>query len=333
MQSPQTLLALVLAVALAGCGGGCASSEPSSTDQEAPATPPVAEEAEPAIDITSLQNEVTGSWRLDSALIDGQAISQSDMIRFENQGVIWYITFTPEMSFSLYKHTGGADNIMFEGTWNIDEQGALNLALSNGIPFTTSDISSSVILKTPNNVQTENGTWKLGLSKLSDQQLAGAIAAADAISPAIALGQTIETENYTFELTGAELMSEIYPPDTSSYYRYYEDMADSQYYVVRGTFKNTGSNFADLRYGTKATFTFNGEYEIEGEVEACRSDSSDFDAYQMNPLETVQLYIYCTVPNEMAEQLDSIQMSWQFANDLTTFFDEANLSATYTLNV
>lgn len=88
MQSPQTLLALVLAVALAGCGGGCASSEPSSTDQEAPATPPVAEEAEPTIDITSLQNEVTGSWRLDSALIDGQAISQSDMIRFENQGVI-----------------------------------------------------------------------------------------------------------------------------------------------------------------------------------------------------------------------------------------------------
>lgn len=333
MQPSRTLPALALAVALAGCSIGCTSSEPSSTTQEPPATPPAAEEAEPTIDIASLQNEVTGSWRLNSALIDGQAISESDMIRFESQGAIWYVTFTPEMSFSLYKHTGGADEIMFEGTWNIDEQGALNLTLDSGIPFTTSDISSSIILKTPSNVQTDNGAWKLGLSKLSDQQLADAIAAADAISPAIALGQTIETEDYTFELTSAELMSEIYPPDTSDYYRYYEDMADSQYYVVRGTFKNTGSNFEDLRYGTKATFTFNGEYEIEGTVEACRSDSSDFDAYQMNPLETVQLYIYCTVPNEMAEQLDSAQMKWQFAKDLATFFDEANLGATYTLNV
>ena len=106
MQPSRTLPALALAVALAGCSIGCTSSEPSSTTQEPPATPPAAEEAEPTIDIASLQNEVTGSWRLNSALIDGQAISESDMIRFESQGAIWYVTFTPEMSFSLYKHTG-----------------------------------------------------------------------------------------------------------------------------------------------------------------------------------------------------------------------------------
>ena len=88
-----------------------------------------------------------------------------------------------------------------------------------------------------------------------------------------------------------------------------------------------------MRFGTNVSFTFNDEYNVEGVVEAAYADGNDFYAYQPNPLETVELYIYCVVSNEMADQIGSAKMTWKFGSQLNQYFSESNLAATYTLYV
>ncbi|MEE0706184.1 MAG: hypothetical protein UCH28_07345 [Adlercreutzia sp.] len=335
-KSCAIVAALLLSLGLWGCANNTtdnvASSDSAQQEAEASSTPeetPAPEE--PTVDISALEKQVEGPWEVTACNVDGQSIPEADMQRLKTQGAFYYGTFGSDKVFTLYSHTTGKDKELWQGTWSVDETGALNLTLDNGIPFTVASITDNIILTTPDNVQTENGAWKLGLKKLTDKELKTALKAANKISPYLKLGKKVSTEDFSFKLTSAKVVDEIYPPDTSGYYIYYEKQSGKKYFLVRGTFKNKSSSYADLKYATSATFVINdGKYELQGTVEGCRSDSSNFVDYQVDPLDSVELYIFCEISDEMVDKMKSAELVWKFAPELNVYFDEANVGHTYT---
>lgn len=277
--------------------------------------------------MAALEAQAIGPWKITACTTPAGSFSESDVTRLETQTFL-YVRFLDDKTFQMASYAGGSDTINQDGTWLIDENGTLVVTLTaSGTDMRVDSLADSMTLAS------DSGSSKLEITKITEDDFAARRAAVDATSPAIYLGDTIERDGYTFQLTSAQLVDEIYPPDTSDYYHYYEDMGDSKYYLVRGTFKNTGSDFADVRFGTNVSFTFNDEYNVEGVVEAAYADGNDFYAYQPNPLETVELYIYCVVSNEMADQIGSAKMTWKFGSQLNQYFSESNLAATYTLYV
>lgn len=339
------LCAIGLTAVLAFTTFGCTTMEPgegSLADMSASETGTGSAEnshteegpEEEPVDVAALEAQVIGPWLVTSFMFDGQGANETAVNEIRTQGTLYYGTFNEDGTFSMIIHDFGRNKNPWNGTWSIDEEGLLTMTMENGVFLTTDDIGERMTLQLPSNVQTENGDFKLALKKLTEHELESEIAATDEITPLVAMGDTVETSDYSFTLTSAKIVSEFYPPDTSGYYHYYEAPAGNKYYLVRGTFKNLGSTYADLKFGTEAVFSINdGEYQLGAEVAACRSDSSDFYDYEVGPLDSVELYIFCEISDELADSVSSAELQWNFATSLDTYYDDSNCGARYAIEL
>ena len=135
----------------------------------------------------------------------------------------------------------------------------------------------------------------------------------------ISIGQTIETEDYTFTLTNLEWVDEIYPPDTSGYYTYYQDEEGKKYCLITGTFKNTGGDLFDMGatkvafkdMSGKYNFTGSAEYAYDGGVGSNGLDWID-NFYGIDPLTEVPLYIFASISDEVASNCTAGTLEWTF---------------------
>lgn len=135
----------------------------------------------------------------------------------------------------------------------------------------------------------------------------------------ISFGQPVETDNYTFTLSGVEWTNEIYPPDTSGYYTYYPEEANKTYCLIKGTFKYLGGTQFDFG-NTSAQFSnMNGKYEFSASPEHAFDGgvgSSGLDwisnTYALEPLAEVPLYIYASIPDEVANDFEGGTFTWRF---------------------
>lgn len=318
-------IALMMAAFLALYG--CASGQ---TNASAPAV----EESEPeqeTIDLEALNTQIVdGYWQIDSATVDSQVITQATILDAKKQGTLYYGKFNDDGTFVMYNHSYGQDKVLWPGTWVIDDDGVFTMTLENGIPFTTDTISDTLSLKIPSNIQTGNRAWQLTLSKLTNDEIQAEIAAANEISPTITVGQPVETDEFSFEVTSAGFVNEFYPPDTSGYYSYYEASAGKQFYLVRGTFKNLGSTTANLRYATDAKLSFNGgQYELEPEIAGCRSDADDFYDYSVGPLDSIEFFIFTEVSDELAASTESAELYWRFASPMDVYYNDSVCAHSY----
>lgn len=137
----------------------------------------------------------------------------------------------------------------------------------------------------------------------------------------ISLGQTVEADNYTFTLTNVEWGKELYPPDTSGGYNYYQEQPNKTYCVVKGTFKNTGSNAFDLGSTSLEFKNMNGKYNFSGSPEYAFYNAVGYSSlgnfYSIEPLTEVPVYLYASVPDEVAENFTSGTMTWTFRDGST----------------
>lgn len=135
----------------------------------------------------------------------------------------------------------------------------------------------------------------------------------------ISFGQLVETENYAFTLSGVEWTNEIYPPDTSGYYTYYPEEANKTYCLIKGTFKYLGGTQFDFR-NTSAQFSnMNGKYEFSASPEyafdgGVGSNGLDWigNTYALEPLAEVPVYIYASIPDEIANNFEEGTFTWRF---------------------
>lgn len=132
----------------------------------------------------------------------------------------------------------------------------------------------------------------------------------------ISLGQTVEADNYTFTLTNVEWTKELYPPDTSGGYNYYQEQPNKTYCVVKGTFQNTGSNAFDLGSTSLEFKNMNGKYNFSGSPEYAFYNAVGYSSignfYSIEPLTEVPVYLYASVPDEVANNFTGGTMTWSF---------------------
>lgn len=129
----------------------------------------------------------------------------------------------------------------------------------------------------------------------------------------------IETDDYSFTLTGAEWADAIYPSDTSGVYSYFEpDQDGTKYLLIRGTFENRSTDTINVEDVTSLQITINGKYNFTGATKMSKNGSNNFYSFNNSPmpLETVNIYLFADIPDKMVEQCKSIKCEWSFDKDL-----------------
>jgi len=146
---------------------------------------------------------------------------------------------------------------------------------------------------------------------------------------AVAVGETFSTDNYEITLTSVEWVDEIYPPDTSGYYRYYQNEENNTYLLVKGYYKNLWTDFTEPHWATEAKFVFNDKYNIEAQIEDIQ-DGKMSSSYAINPMETSEIYIWASVSDEMKDSTTTAKLIWNIPTDsLGSFYRSGTAHDTY----
>ena len=139
------------------------------------------------------------------------------------------------------------------------------------------------------------------------------------------LGEEVERPNYTFVIEGYKWASRLETqPDSTGTYHYYDGEDNKHYFIFSGTMKNISDREISPHDTATASFLFNDKYTYDGEIAVAAS--GEFIAQSIDgidPLETVELYVYALVPDEIMETFDTV--------DLTLSFDPSQ-STVYTLS-
>lgn len=136
------------------------------------------------------------------------------------------------------------------------------------------------------------------------------------------LGQEVTRPNYTFVIErygwSAQLQTQ---PDSSGTYHYSPGEDGKHYFVFSGTMKNTSNREISPHYTATATFQFNGKYAYDGSVSVAASGKFKNPVNEgIDPLETVELYVYALVPDEIMETFDTVDMTLSFDPSQSTVY-------------
>lgn len=148
-----------------------------------------------------------------------------------------------------------------------------------------------------------------------------------------ALGEPVTNENYEFSLTSAEWVDEIYPPDTSGYYRYYQDEEDKTYLLIKGTYKNLWSDFTEPNWATSASIKVNDKYNVDAQIEVVQNGSMSV-SYAIDPLEESEIYLWASVSDEMKEAAESVKVVWNIPRDnFNGYYRASSAHDTYEITI
>lgn len=163
------------------------------------------------------------------------------------------------------------------------------------------------------------------LDKQSDNDTIGQTGA-----KAVKLGQTVTTDRYSFTLNSYEY-TDVIKPGASGDTALHLDQPGEKYLVVKGTFTNTSSTPENIRKGTASWFTYGNiypntlaEFGVQGWTDAIVSDGTAFSNYIVQPGETVDVIVYASTEDRVAENATTAQFIWGFNNDLNDRYYEAD---------
>lgn len=124
----------------------------------------------------------------------------------------------------------------------------------------------------------------------------------------VSIGDIVQDDNYEICLTSVEWKDEIYPPDTSGYYRYYKDEDGKTYLLIKGTYKNLGTVSTQPNWATKSKIVLNNKYNVDTQIEGIQNGSMS-SSYAIGPMETSDIYIWASVSDEMKDSSD-VSLIW-----------------------
>ena len=212
-------------------------------------------------------------------------------------------------------------------TWEVAEDGASVTMKLNGKTSIVELDGDRLVITAEDKSQTQ---WERVDAQALERELESA---REASGREVAPGEKVTTSKYEFVIDSGAFTKAIYPPDTTGYYSYYEAESDQVFYVAEGTFKNLDTSYVDIKWGTDAKIVINDTYEYTAQVEGARSGDSDFYGQQPDPLETVDVAIFATIPGEVTDSITSARLEWSFTDDLQNFYNENNKTVTYVIDL
>lgn len=158
----------------------------------------------------------------------------------------------------------------------------------------------------------------------------------------VSLGQEVSTDTYSFTLTSYEYV-DVVEPGASGDTAIYMDQVNRKYLVVHGTYTNKSDTAQNIRKGTAAWFTFDSsvfpnnrdEYGIQGWTDVIESDGTAFSNFQVEPGETVDMFVYAEVVDSVASSAKSAHVLWGFNNVLDdySYYEAATEGAAYDVTI
>ncbi len=149
----------------------------------------------------------------------------------------------------------------------------------------------------------------------------------------ISVGEQISTDVCTFTIDSFGYQDTILPSDTSGFYTYYDDQADSTYLVAHFSYTNNASNYAVIGYATSAQFnvggnTYEASIELDGGTLFGRS-------YRLEAKQTGTGIIYAAIPDSVKDSPDTT-LTWNIPDDpqhLNTYYQDSFDSTSYELTL
>lgn len=324
---PRTLIAFafapILCLAMAFGASGCSTTQSDNGSQQQDQQAQTQQE-DPA---DAFKQQLVGVWKLAQAN-NGETITDTDAA--EAIGIFWALTLNEDGTGEIVTFQNGEETSPNDVAWGVKDEASASMTI-NGVTSTlTIDDTGALI------AEQDDGEAALTFEKTTQSDIDTTFEELKEYAAAnteVKLGETVEADNYEFTLSKAKLQDEIYPPNTSGFYSYYEDEKGSTYYVVTGTFKNLGSEFADIQFGTDAQFVINDKYTIAATVTGSEKDGADFFSYQPNPLETVKVTIFTSISDEMADELKTARLEWRFTDQLNAYYRDDLCTQTYVIDL
>ncbi len=217
-----------LALSLFGCNVTVSESTDGATDGS----------AEQQSTAESHHERLAGTWKLvETNGSQGEASAHNA----ETLGMSWTLALNDDGTAVMTTYQNDEAASSDSGTWEVAEDGSATMTFDGTVSTLTLDDDGKMIAASP------DGSTTVTFAPATDTDIASKtqdmIDSIEEIvneNASIALGEPVKADNYEFTLDKAELLDEIYPPDTSGFYNYYQDEKGSTYYVVTGTFKNLG---------------------------------------------------------------------------------------------
>ena len=317
---------------LCGCGGAT-SSAPATDD--AAATEETAEEVveeveeEPQLSV----EDIAGYWQPDemSQFVDKGWFGA---YRFKKNGTVQILIYVYD---SAYIRTGTYEIRDDKAYINIPEDADLGRITIQGQSY---DVNSSEIKDAEVTVDgkemTVDGVSKNGpysLKKISKKKFLELKEISAAAGPKrVSVGDTITADGYTFTVNSLEFQDEIYPSDTSGYYRYYVHEDNSDYLVADITFTNDGTEYAVPGYSTGAQIKV-GENKYSASVET-DGGTNILKSYSTEAKDTSRIIIYASVPDAAREEGGDVSVTWLVPKNsslLNTYFNSNDEHVMYVI--
>lgn len=293
---------LGLTVALVGC-----SSEPKLSD-----------------------SDVVGTWNATQMSGDNSTSSAQDL---NDKGLYVLYRFDEDHTFHMIGLVQGTEAVR-DGSWEIKDGNVLINVAADGEGTLKGDaISDGLIEISGSTLKTDAiGNGHVEAEKVSDDELAQIYEKSKSFGPQqVSLGDEVAGDGYTFTLTSFDFKNEIYPSDTSGYYRYYMDESGKTYLCARAKITNTGTDYAAFCKATSAEFNVGGnKYSASIEQDINRGFWS---MYTLDPKDTGSYIIYSSVPDSVKDSGD-ITLTWSFpksSSRLQSYFSSSADNISYCL--
>lgn len=295
--------ALVLPLALCGCASG-----PKLSD-----------------------SDVVGTWNVTQMSADNSGSSAEEL---NAKGLYILYRFDDDHSFHMIGLVQGVETIR-DGTWEIyDDTVHINVEADNGGSLKADAIEDGVVEVSDSTLKTDAiGNGHVEAEKVSEDEVARIYEQSQSFGPQqVSLGEEVVGDGYTFTILSLDFVNEIYPSDTSGYYRYYQDESGKTYLCARVKLTNDSPDYAGFCRATSAEFNVGGnKYSASVEQDINRGFWS---MYTLDAKDAGSYIIYASIPDSVKDSSDVV-LTWSFpksANHLQSYFNSSNDNVSYVLS-
>lgn len=264
------------------------------------------------------EEDVIGSYNVTSLGDDANSKGLYTLYEFGSDGA--------------FKMTGyaKASSLERQGTWKLEDgKVLLNVPAddSNG----AKEIKDAEVEIVDGELSSDGiGDDPVTAKKLTDEELKVINEDIASYAPkVISVGEQVDSDYYSFTLQSLSWEDEIYPSDTSGYYRYQADENGKTYLLAKVSYTNLDNEYAVPGYATKAEFQVDGN--SYSSTIAVDGGKNFMQSYSVEAQETATLYIYASVPDSVKDSSD-VSLTWSIPKSdqyFQTYWQSSFDSTTY----
>lgn len=182
--------------------------------------------------------------------------------------------------------------------------------------------------------ETFNGDGRVvSAVRISDEEYEALVEESASYGPqTVEVGETVDTEGYSFTVNSFSYVDEIYPSDMSGYYTYLPDEEGKSYLFADVTYTNNWTEYSSPGQSTAANFSV-GENKYSGIVEV-DGGAQFLSIYSIEAKDTGRVLIYASVPDAAIDSGAPV-LTWTFPKDpslLNAYYNSSFETIEYVVN-